>query len=188
MLTDMRPIDYFRGLIAEAIANQKVETKEIAEFYISALLSEFVAAKSAPAEPLAISYLKALGSDHVTKERALKQLGDLALFVSGFFSDSLARKIVDVDYYVTMGSASYGHLADTNRGAVELHDLFSELSGKFTLFVDVLAEVSERSRLTSASDILRIYEKWLKTGSPRSERLLRDLGIVPLEVPTRPMQ
>jgi len=43
----------------------------------------------------------------------------------------------------------------------------------------VLAEVSERTSCVSNADLLRLYEKWLKTGSPRSGQLLVERGVVP---------
>jgi hypothetical protein len=57
--------------------------------------------------------------------------------------------------------------------------VFSELAQKFTSFVDVLSEVSERSSTSSSSDVLRLYEKWLRTRSPRNGELLVERGIVP---------
>jgi hypothetical protein len=57
--------------------------------------------------------------------------------------------------------------------------VFDELSGKFAAFVDVLNEVSEQSALTSNSDLLRLYERWLRTGSRRSGDVLAARGIVP---------
>ncbi len=157
------------------------------EFYLSSLLASFVETKRLSTEPLAITYIKALESDRELRGRLLKELGDLSLFTSGFFPDSLTRKIVDIDYYIAMGASSYDHLASIhNNTEVEsaLGTLFSELALKFKLFVEVLAEVSERCRLTSSTDILRIYERWLKTKSQRTEALLRELGIEPLDVAT----
>ena len=58
------------------------------------------------------------------------------------------------------------------RGDDALGDVFDELSDKFPAFVDVLGEVSERTALTSNADLLRLYEKWLRTGSRRSGDLL----------------
>jgi hypothetical protein len=46
-------------------------------------------------------------------------------------------------------------------------------------FVDVLSEVSERSSLSSNTDLLRLYERWLRTGSTRSGYLLAERGVVP---------
>ena len=60
-----------------------------------------------------------------------------------------------------------------------LSPIFAELSEKFVAFVDVLSEVSERARLTSDADLLRLYEKWLRTGSRRNGDLLAERGIVP---------
>lgn len=191
MLTEIRPIEHFKELVNTAIKHQKVQTNELAEFYLSSLLTDFVfAAEKLPSEPLAITYLKALGESREVQARQLKQLGDVSLFTSGFFSDSLKRKIVDVDYYMAMGSASYGYLARLHRedSSGQIPSLFNELSAKFSAFVDVLVEVSERSRLTSSKDILRIYERWLRTKSSQAERLLRSMGIEPMKVSTRPIQ
>ena len=51
--------------------------------------------------------------------------------------------------------------------------------GPFAGFVDVLSEVSERTSCVSNADLLRLYEKWLKTGSRRSGQLLVERGVVP---------
>jgi len=57
--------------------------------------------------------------------------------------------------------------------------VFDELAAKFTGRVEVLTEVSERSALTSKTDVLRLYERWMRTRSRRSEELLAEKGIVP---------
>ena len=58
-------------------------------------------------------------------------------------------------------------------------EVFAELSRKFVGFSDVLADISERTTLSSNNDLLRIYEKWLRTGSARDGQRLIELGIVP---------
>jgi hypothetical protein len=57
--------------------------------------------------------------------------------------------------------------------------VFSELARKFVGFMDVLADVSERTALSSSADVLRLYEKWLRTGSTRDGQRLVERGIVP---------
>ncbi|MBI5468429.1 MAG: hypothetical protein HY891_04775 [Deltaproteobacteria bacterium] len=190
MLTELKPIEHFKELVATAIRAQKVKTNELAEHYLSTLLASFVFSENLTAEPLAVTYIKALNAEKMIQLRLMKQLGDIALFTSGFFSDSLKRKILDVDYYILMGTASYGWLAlmhGEEKRSDSFNTLFSELSGKFTAFVDVLTEVSEKSRLTSSKDVLRVYERWLRTKSKQAERLLRGLGIDPLTVSTKPI-
>lgn len=187
MISGKRPIEHFREMVSDAVKRQAVKTAEETEFYISTLLTDFVAAERLTGEPLAITFIKALESEKIHRERLLKRLGDISLFTSGFFSDSLKRKTIDIDYYIAMGENAYGNLAAIHR-ASPLHTLFSELEEKFRLFADVISEVSERSRLTSSRDILRIYERWLRTKSTRAEQMLRELGIEPHRVNTAPIQ
>jgi len=190
-LAGTRPIELFREMVAGALAHQRVKADPMAEYYLSSLLSEFVSSKRMNDEPLAEIYLKALNSGKAEQGRLLKQLGDISLFTSGFFSESLKRKIVDIDYYISMGAASYATLAsihDINSRSSTLADLFTELSEKFGVFVDVLNEVSERSRLTDSRDILRVYERWLRTKSRQAGRILRESGIEPVDMPLAPVQ
>jgi len=120
---------------------------------------------------------QALESGGARQRVTLKEIGDVALFVSGFFSDSLNRKLVDVDYYVSIGGRAYNVLSRVETDTFS--PVFAELGEKFVGFVDVLSEVSERTSCTSNSDLLRLYEKWLKTGSRRSGQLLVERGVVP---------
>ena len=46
-------------------------------------------------------------------------------------------------------------------------------------FSDVLADISERTAMASNNDVLRMYEKWLRTGSHRDSQRLIERGIVP---------
>ena len=47
----------------------------------------------------------------------------------------------------------------------------------------MLNEVAEMAHTHTDKDILRLYEIWLKTGSPRAHGLLRELGVSPAVVP-----
>lgn len=112
---------------------------------------------------------------------ALRRLGDISLLVTGFFPDSLNRKLVDIDYYFGMGGAAYKQLS-----ALQLTNLartlFSDLSDKFRYYADALGEVSTKSGLQNNSDLLRLYEKWLMTGSDRLKSLLAEQGIATLPI------
>ena len=105
----------------------------------------------------------------------------MSLFIAGFFAGSFARKLIDIDYHIAMGGRAYGSLADLlGRGREQsLAGVFAELAQKFQRLVDALNEVSELSHTHTARDILRLYEIWMKTGSRRSQTLLRRLGVEP---------
>jgi len=57
--------------------------------------------------------------------------------------------------------------------------VFTELADKFQPVVDALNEIAETSQVRSDRDVLRLYEVWIRTGSPRAQGLLADLGITP---------
>lgn len=180
--------DYFRQEVRSAISNQKVEASPHTEFYLVRMLSDFCRisalydAQENPDTPLAIRYLETLQANRQEAFRLLKQLGDFALYISGFFQDSLNRKQVDLDYYISMGGNAYQRLSCLSRQkpvGESVGETFQELAAKFVQYVDVLSEVSENSLLWRASDLLRLYEKWLCTGSERLKRKLNESGIYP---------
>ncbi|HEY7291134.1 MAG TPA: hypothetical protein VH583_14955 [Vicinamibacterales bacterium] len=170
---------YFKELVDGALAHQRVAAHELTAFYIVQLLAGFAhpAGDRSDDEPLALRLAHALDSGGSRQRVGLRQIGDESLFVSGFFADSLRRKLVDVDYYVTIGGYAYHALSRSDGDA--LAPVFAELGEKFVGFVDVLNEVSERASCSTNQDLLRLYERWLRTGSPRSAQLLVEKGVVP---------
>ena len=176
------PMEYFKVMVEGALDHQGIPSSEEATFYVVNLLTGFVGLDRPEGgtmgdEPLAVRLARALQSGGVQQREGLRRVGDLSLFVSGFFADSLTRKLVDVDYYITLGGYAYGSLGRRDEDAYA--DVFAELAEKFVSYVDVLAEVSERSSVGTNTELLRLYEKWLRTGSRRNGDLLVQRGIVP---------
>jgi hypothetical protein len=174
------PHEYFKELVETALQHQHLAASEMTSFYLVNLLAGFVRPEQATPhdhEPLGIRFAKALQAGGATQRDGLRHVGDRSLFISGFFSDSLNRSLVDVDYYIALGERAYGSLARQFDDAFA--EVFDELSEKFSGFVDVFGEVSERTALSSNKDLLRLYEKWLRTRSRRSGDLLAQRGIVP---------
>jgi hypothetical protein len=122
------------------------------------------------------------------RNRGLQRLGDVSLFIAGFFAQSFARKLVDIDYHIAMGGRAYGTLAESlarTRSRVLGH-VFAELAEKFQPMVDALNDISETAYQHSDKDILRLYEIWLKTGSKRSFGILKRLGVDPIPAARSP--
>lgn len=125
---------------------------------------------------------RALEQDSATKVATLKKLGDTSLYISGFFSDSLSRKLVDVDYYIAMGGRAYSAvhaLVRSAPGGGHFVTVYAELSERFSTIVDLFCEVAERSSLGNNRAVLRLYQTWQRTGSQRIARLLVDRGLLP---------
>jgi len=174
-------VEYFKELVDGAIAHQGLATQELTAFYVVHLLASFLqrpaAERGEDDAPLGVRLAQALERGGFDQRSDLRQIGDESLFVAGFFSDSLNRKLVDVDYYASIGGCAYHALSRFETDT--LSTVFAELGDKFTGFVDVLGEVSERTACSSNGDLLRLYEKWVKTGSRRAGQLLVERGVVP---------
>ncbi len=180
---------YFHELIQEAIGHQHLQADEHISFYLVNLLSHFTKTEhiqrreDGEETPLAILFCKAQEESPEERARLLKYLGDFSLLISGFFQDSLSRKIVDVDYYMNMGGSAYSQLSTLGvfkKQPTLFNQLFSELSDRFVQWVDVISEVSEASRINSHQNLLRLYEKWIRTGSHRLKEILSEKGVIPV--------
>jgi hypothetical protein len=187
--------EYFRDLVVDALAHRQLRIQEATEYYLVNLLSENLQRERlfAPEptgetglEPLALILKRALEGDREARWRNLKRLGDTSLFVSGFFGDSLARSVVDLDYYIAMGERAYDALADEPRGPSGAPELFGELSERFPQFVDLFAEIAELSDLRSNRGLVRLYERFLLTGSQRVAERLRERGVALFAGPALP--
>jgi hypothetical protein len=185
--------EFFRDAFHAESERQHLGIDEQAEAYVVNLLTMFSRAdalyeptpEGLRIKPLARMLADALDAPSETaRHRGLQRLGDVSLFIAGFFARSFARKLIDVDYHIAMGGNAYGSLADTmqrSSSGRSVAPIYAQLAEKFQRLVDALNEISEMSYQHSDADILRLYEIWMKTGSQRSHALLRRLGVHPVK-------
>jgi hypothetical protein len=185
--------EFFRDSVDEALSKQSLQAEDHTVHYVVNLLTLFTRAEEfhegeqdtppRTLRPLALMLKDAVDAPSgADRERAMRRLGDNALFVAGFFPGAFARRLVDVDYYIRMGGTAYSWLAERARYSAQVRAfgrIFSELSDKFAAFVEVLGEVSDQGQQRAPADVLRLYELWIHTGSERASRRLRELGIEP---------
>jgi len=191
-------VEYFREGIQRACERQGISLQESTEFYVVNLLSEFLDIEKLFGDEngelvddaLATIFGRALeATDSIERFRLMKIVGDRSLYLAGFFPDSLRRKIIDVDYYMNLGGVAYSSvsaIADRDR-ARPMSGVFTELSDKFEPLVELISEVSEEAGCTSNEDLLRLYERWLHTGSERLSGRLTELGILPVSSKKGPL-
>ncbi len=185
--------EYFRELVSDTLSVRQIRVREVTEFYLVNLLAQHL--QTAPptrvggdreGEPLAFILKRALEGDREERWRHLKRLGDTSLFVSGFFGDSLARSLVDVEYYIAMGERAYDALRGEPRAPSGSQELFGELAERFEQFVDLFAEIAELSDLSSNRGLVRLYQRFLLTGSRRLADRLRERGVALFAGPPAP--
>jgi hypothetical protein len=132
---------------------------------------------------ISLMWLEGLSAEFREKLRAMKKVGDVALYTSGFFPERLKRRAVDMDYFMAIGERAYetaAHLRESHASERALNCFF-ELSEKFPALTEIFRELSDQSLLGNDVDQLLLYEKWLATNNPRIKRMLSETGILVAE-------
>jgi hypothetical protein len=167
---------FFYECLNEALSEVEVDATEDTGFYLVGLLGE-VARGGICDEPLAFKLARSTESDPEQRIHELKQVGDTSLVLTGFFTESLERRMVDPDFYIGLGEAAYAELAGRLSASAAFHAVYGELAAKFPRFVDVLHEVRSRVSVVG-DDVVALYEQWRRTGSEHAERRLRAAGVL----------
>lgn len=189
-LTLTSPRDYFTELVEQGFHKKQFRPPTLVQDYLINLLEHYMDARNLfhdevdestgqkKHSTLAETYLRAMDPTVPERFELLKNLGDRTLYISGFFGDSLNRKLVDIDYYAGVGGAAYGNLAEISHE--EFSTVYRTFSKNFLDFVDVLTYISQKSFVQNDEGILRLYDRYLKTGSEMARDRLVEMGVIPL--------
>lgn len=178
---------FFRESLHEALTERKVDTYPVVESYLVDVLNHYLITDNLfdeerssgrkSRETLAETMLRAASATPRVRFDLLKRLGDGALYVSGFFGDSLQRKIVDVDYYIDMGTTAY-HSLSKEVYEDTFSQVYKEIAVKFNVFVDVFSIMS-RKTMSGEDNVLRLMELYAKTDSALAREKLAERGLFP---------
>ena len=186
------PRALFVELVSEAAGEADPAPSELVQAYLVDLLAGRMRTPTEDPDvaPLAEAWWRAQQAEGPERIRHLRGLGDRALFVSGFFGESLLRSVMGPAYYRDMGRRAYGSLA-RSLGALDDEGswpaLYTELAALFPQLTGVLADVSDRAYGDRDAELLAAYERYVTTGSRRARRRLLRAGIV-LSGARRPLQ
>ena len=187
---------YFHEVVLEAIKARHVEATDGATTYLVGLLSDYARpdprAGEALARPLAFLLNEAMQTPSPAERfDKLRVLGDGVLYSCGFFGDHFEARGVDQGYIIGIGTTAYGAAAaiihvpgsDHHQPPGRRIDIYRELADNFRAFVGVLAEIADRTIMAGVQgsrDLVRMYERWLKTGSDGLAQGLAAHGLFPL--------
>ncbi|MBT4760150.1 MAG: hypothetical protein HOO06_00510 [Bdellovibrionaceae bacterium] len=178
---------FFEEAVDSAFKQLKIKTFPLVQTYLVSVLDYYLVMDNLfeksdktgryDQKMLSELYLEAGTLSKEKKLETLKQLGDSSLYMSGFFGDSLSKKIIDLDYYVDMGGAAYGDLSTITRDDIYSR-LYKEISYRFVEFMDAFSLISQNSMIQSNKDLLKLYDKYLSTGSELAKEQLAKEGIL----------
>jgi hypothetical protein len=183
---------FFHEVVGEAVRTRQVEATDQAMSYLVALLTDFAhpdpVREDTFERPLAFLLHEALRMTGAERFQRLRALGDGVLYLTGFFGDHIETRGVDMAYVTNVGATAYRSAATMLRRPIgETADspndnVFAELSTKFDQFVDVIAVVAETALAQQARSelgVLKLYERWLRSGSATLAKELGARGLVP---------
>lgn len=179
---------FFGTVVEDALKSRRVDATEGATRYLVGLLADYAHPEQTAGEaldrPMTLALDEALHvPDPAQRFERLRVLGDGVLYGCGFFGDHFEARGIDIAYMERLGTRAYGAASTMLRaGAHETPDLFAELAAKFGEFVEVVAEVADSTIAMGTENprgLLKVYERWLKTGSDRLASALTSHGVVP---------
>jgi len=176
--------DFFHQAVGNAVDSTGTTVSEDGVYYLSNLLVERGRTSETP-QPETLVELQIQAREHggATAVRSWRELGDRALYTSGFFRPSLTRQNVSLDYYLSMGAAAYDQLAGVMRwtgsgGGFET--IYEELAHQFQECSSVLQRVRDQVRAHTNADILKLYEQWIAHPDAATAEQLAELGVTPM--------
>jgi hypothetical protein len=175
---------FFVEHVTEAMRDLQVEAAAATQGYLVDLLSGFSVSEriQSLAEPFVVMLQRALQTTGPERLTRLRDLGDAALFICGFFPDSFDRRGLTRTYVVGMGGRAYLVVAEAtarSQAARARSEVFVELGGRFHDMARVLDEVRERTAMCTNGEMVRLYERWCSSGSPALANRLRRRGVHP---------
>ena len=182
-LVPVQPLSvFFRTLLDEALAKARVEVGELTEAYLANLLVEFTAADrlfrdEGAEEPLAVLYFRAMHEEGAARIHTLRRMGDVSLYKSGFFAGALHKSAVGPEYYIHMGGAAYGQVADLAPGGFS--SVYGELGRKFRALARVLEAIAARGLVRSPTGMVKVYDAFKQRGGEALEAVLAEAGLLP---------
>lgn len=182
---------FFQTLVDDAVKTQHCAATEAAEYYLAGLLADYARPARLEAQafdrPLTLLLDEALRAEGRERFERLRALGDGVLYTSGFFADHLSTRGVELRYVRTLGARAYdGAAAMLRQNGGEgtgAPDVFRELADNFSVFAEVVSLVADVLQANSAHNsnrqVVRLYERWTKTGSAPLAVALAGRGLTP---------
>ncbi len=93
---------------------------------------------------LGTKFLEASSLSSSAQKRAYQDVGDTALFLCGYFSESLNRKIVDTSYYQGIGMLAYKRLDNLTDHMFDIPDFYHNLSKSFLALSMMIGAVAHK--------------------------------------------
>lgn len=138
------PTALWVDLVHEAERDAAAPLGEELESYLVFLLIGHTRDTKLHRNAVAIDYLLARSQCGKRQHAELRDVGDRCLLLAGLYPEQAQRRMVGLDYFMSMGSQAYHELAHALR--TTFADLYEHLAKAFSRVVRVLMEVRRRTK------------------------------------------
>ena len=126
---------------------------------------------------LGMKLLEASSLSSQEQKKIYKDIGDTSLMICGYFSESINKKIVDIQYYSKIGRMAYSHLNNVTPRFLDIPHFYGMVAtcfGSLTTLMTILA-----SRGKNSEENL-IFQKVLKDDTLSDNEML-SMGVTPTQ-------
>jgi hypothetical protein len=152
----------WKSLIQHAEARSAISLPSPLENYLIQLIKRFSTEPMLGEQASALAWLNA---KQALEMEGFLRIGDECLLMAGLFPERLARRSMNLNYYIQLGRSAYFALSRRTS------DLYGVLAQQFVVLTDVLYYVP-----STTPDLLpfEAFERFQATGSEHAKRILAD--------------
>lgn len=153
--------DHMKECFENSLKKRNLELNKLTQQYIVSMLVDFsnaaLLSNASGLPALALLYKDAVEANGSRKILAYRRLGDVSLFLSGFFLEYVKKTNTGLGYYIDMGQCAY-------YSAFQLfpNPVFDEISKKFVHAVLALNSVADQTlgkQCISHNDLIELFAR-----------------------------
>jgi hypothetical protein len=171
---------FFHDTLRSALASRRIDAPARTERYLVGLLAELGHDETVLNKSLVELELESHELEAEARLEHLRTLGDHALSISGLFEAHLEHHGLSRRYVSEMGSRAYHTACQLATACAQggAAAVFYDLGERFRTYADVLDDVREKTALGTRDDVLSLYERYERTGSPALLNRLSARGVL----------
>jgi len=144
ILTDVPQTALWADLVRDAEHGAATRLDEELESYLVFLLMAHTRDVQLQGHVVALDYLLARAERGTRRKQELRDVGDRCLLLAGLYPEQAERRLVTIDYFLSIGRCAYDELSAALQAAVA--DLYGRLAKAFAHLVRVLMELRRWTR------------------------------------------
>jgi hypothetical protein len=122
---------YFYDELQSMNKKSKFPVAEELIYYSSEVLEKYCLNVDFNSKVLGLDLLKAKSVSISEQKRMYKEIGDTALVLTGYFSDSISRKLVDKSYYTNLGKIAYRNMNNIKTSFFDIPNFYQMMEAFF---------------------------------------------------------